>query len=116
MLDQTFIVDGKADMDKGHNGIKPRQRNLLSKVPSLFDVRTKRGRGAKKVVVVGIASSGRGREIVTKTIAKLSTLNLLQLNNLSTKIDLSFTDEVVKHLTVDHITSKLLTVRCIQHD
>lgn len=115
MYDQTYIIEGVAEMDESYVGGKPRK--YKSKVPDnkpvLYDVKTKRGRGTRKVPVVGIVSRGKEGKIITKIIEKLSTKNLLAMLKkyvnedgvvLVTDEFSSYKkfDEVIQHLTVDH--------------
>ena len=116
MLDQAEFLEGVVEMDEAYLGGSPRKgrRKIKSPdyVPTLSTVENKRGRGTRKVPVVGIVSRDSGL-VSTKVIEKLTTRNLLAMFRQYVKQDGAvlitdeFTsyrkfDEVVPHLTINH--------------
>jgi transposase-like protein len=115
MLDQAYIIDGIAEMDEAYIGGKPRKPNskVPSNLPVLYDVQNKRGRGTRKVPVVGVVSRGKQGKVIAKVIEKFSTKNLLAMLKkyvnkdgvvLITDEFSSYKkfDETIQHLTIDH--------------
>jgi len=115
MLDQSEMLTGICEMDEAYLGGSPRRGNQLpDNVPSISTVtsiKSKRGRGTKKIPVVGIVQ--RKGHIATKIIGKLTSRNLLAMLRKHVAVDRavlitdSFSsynkfDEVLPHLTIEH--------------
>ncbi len=116
MLDQAEFLEGIVEMDEAYLGGSPRKRQSKIKlpdyIPTLSRVESKRGRGTRKVPVVGIVSRDSGL-VSTKVIEKLTTRNLLAMFRQYVKQDGAVLitdefssyqkfDEVVPHLTINH--------------
>ncbi|TAL67803.1 MAG: IS1595 family transposase [Bacteroidetes bacterium] len=114
MLDEGDFLDGIVEMDEAYMGGKPRKPVIKypDNVPILSRVYEKRGRGTRKVPVVGIVARQSG-QVATKVIEKLTTRNLLAMFRRYVKEDGAILitdefssykkfDEVVEHLTIDH--------------
>ncbi|MBI5326158.1 MAG: IS1595 family transposase [Ignavibacteriae bacterium] len=115
MLDQADLLEGIVEFDETYIGGKPRKPNIIVPInsPVLCRVENKRGRGTKKIPVVGAVSRGKSGEVTTKIIEKLTTRNLLAMLKKYVKEDeaLVITDEfpsyrafdkVVEHMTINH--------------
>ena len=114
MLDQADYLEGILEMDEAYLGGSPRKKGTKhpDSEPYISVVETKRGRGTRKVPVVGIVSRDTG-EVTTKVIEKLTSRNLLAMFRQFAKEDKSIliTDEfasykkfndIVEHLTIEH--------------
>lgn len=79
MLMPETMLNGMIEMDESYFGGKPRkvQKSEGDNVPNLGDVTEKRGRGTKKVSVVGMVQ--RKGQVKTKVIEKLTKRNLLAM-------------------------------------
>ena len=116
MLDQADMLEGIVEMDEAYIGGKPRKINgkLPDNLPVYHAISTKRGRGTRKVPIVGIVSRGKEGHVATKVIEKLTSKNLLAMlkKHVSSSGDAvlvtdEFTaykkfDEIIEHLTIDH--------------
>jgi transposase-like protein len=113
MLDQTDILEGIVEFDEAYIGGKPRKSTVPDYYPVLNQVDIKRGRGTKKIPVVGIASRGKNGKVATEIMDRLTTKNLLSLLKSYVKEDNAIVitdeflpykkfDEQVEHLTVNH--------------
>lgn len=114
MINNCNSLQHIVEMDEVYVGGKPRKRakKYPDNVPILKEVEPiKRGRGTKKIPVVGIVE--RDGNIVLKVIEKLTSKNLLAMLKDNVKIDKSIVitddfksyrkfDEVVEHLTIEH--------------
>jgi transposase-like protein len=114
MLDQADMLEGIVEMDEVYIGGKPRHRytNADNKAV-LSTVKAKRGRGTKKIPVVGIVERGGQKRVVTKIEENLTSKELLKMLKRYVKQDnaIVMTDEykgykqfdkVIQHLTVNH--------------
>ena len=115
MLDQADLLEGIVEMDEAYIGGKPRKSNVKmpDNFPILDTVETKRGRGTRKIPVVGMVSRGKEGKVATKIIEKLTSRNLLAMlkNHISKTGAVLITDdfssykkfdEIIEHLTIDH--------------
>lgn len=112
MIDNCNSLQHIVEMDETFVGGKPRKKYPKNDaLPTISKVYNKRGRGTKKVPVVGIVE--RDGKIVLKVIEKLTSKNLLSMLKESVKVDKSIVitdefrsynkfDEVVEHLTINH--------------
>ena len=111
MINNELRLEGVVEFDEAYMGGKPRKRALPSNTPSLARVTEKRGRGTKKVPVVG-AVEKKGR-VYVKIIEKLTSRNLLAMLKQVVKTDESVVitddfksykkfDEQVEHITINH--------------
>jgi transposase-like protein len=112
MIDNCEELQNIVEMDEAYTGGKPRKKypNDPSN-PSISTITNKRGRGTKKVPVVGIVE--RDGKIVLKVIEKLTGRNLLSMlkDNVKTDNAIVITDDFssykkfdkeVEHLVIDH--------------
>lgn len=105
MLDQGELLKGLIEMDETYIGGKPRR----------YDGPQKRGRGTKKIPVVGMME--RGGRVVAKVANKgINSKNLMQLvrRNVDTEKSVLMTDEyraykpmkaILPHFTINHSRS-----------
>ncbi len=111
MINNELRLEGVVEFDEAYMGGKPRKRALPSNTASLARVTEKRGRGTKKVPVVG-AVEKKGR-VYVKIIEKLTSRNLLAMLKQVVKTDESVVitddfksykkfDEQVEHITINH--------------
>jgi len=113
MIDDCSKLQHVVEMDETYVGGKPRKRYPKNDAsPNISRVYDKRGRGTKKIPVVGIVE--RKGKIVLKVIEKLTSRNLLAMLKDNVTIDKTTTvitddfksyhkfDEIVKHLTINH--------------
>ncbi len=112
MINSCNSLQHIVEMDETYVGGKPRRRYPKNDaLPIISRVYNKRGRGTKKIPVVGIVE--RDGNIVLKVIEKLTSKNLLAMLRDNVKIDKSIVitddfksyrkfDEVVEHLTIEH--------------
>ncbi len=111
MINNELRLEGVVEFDEAYMGGKPRKRALPSNTPSLARVTEKRGRGTKKVPVVG-AVEKKGK-VYVKIIEKLTSRNLLAMLKQVVKTDESVVitddfksykkfDEQVEHITINH--------------
>ncbi|MEI6853307.1 MAG: IS1595 family transposase [Bacteroidota bacterium] len=111
MIDSELRLEGMVEFDEAYLGGKPRKRKLPDNTPSLARVTEKRGRGTKKVPVVG-AVEKKGK-VYVKIVEKLSSRNLLAMLKQVVKTDESIVitddfksykqfDKEVEHITIKH--------------
>jgi transposase-like protein len=111
--DCDYALQNIVEVDETYVGGKPRKSNTRKpdNVPDLTNISQKRGRGTKKVPIVGIVE--RKGKIVLKVIEKLTSRNLLSMlqQNVDTDNAIVITDkfksynkfdDLVEHLTIDH--------------
>jgi hypothetical protein len=101
LIDNELRLEGMVEFDEAYLGGKPRKRKIPDNVASLAKVTEKRGRGTKKVPVVG-AVEKKGR-VYVKIIEKLTSRNLLAMLNQVVKTDESivFTDDFKSYRKFD---------------
>ncbi|TAL69309.1 MAG: IS1595 family transposase [Bacteroidetes bacterium] len=113
MLDQADLLEGIVEMDEAYLGGKPRKIIPPDNAPVLSRVENKRGRGTRKVPVVGAVSRGKDGQVTTKLMERLTTRNLLAMLKRYVNEDEAIVitdefhsykkfDEVVEHLTINH--------------
>lgn len=111
MIDKDMKLDGMVEMDESYLGGRPRRKSPAANHPYLAKVDNKRGRGTRKVPVVGIVE--RKGKVVTKVIEKLSGRNLLAMlkHYVNTDKSIAVTDEFssykalddhIEHLSINH--------------
>ncbi|MFA6066859.1 MAG: IS1595 family transposase [Candidatus Babeliaceae bacterium] len=112
MINHCNSLQHIVEMDETYVGGKPRKKYAKDdSLPMISRVYDKRGRGTKKIPVVGIVE--RDGDIVLKVIEKLTSKNLLAMLRDNVKIDKSIVitddfrsyrkfDEVIEHLTIEH--------------
>ena len=111
MIDDCIELQNIVEMDEAYVGGKPRKRTNNS-TASLSTVTTvKRGRGTKKVPVVGIVE--RKGKVVLKVMEKINAANLTKMlkDSIKESNTIVITDEYrpykkfddfIQHLTIDH--------------
>jgi transposase-like protein len=112
MIDNEIRLEGLVEFDETYIGGKPRKSNKTQpdNVANLSQVTTKRGRGTKKVPVVG-AVEKKG-QVYLKIIEKLTGRNLLTMLKkiVKTNESIVITDDFKSYKqfdnTVEHITIK----------
>jgi transposase-like protein len=115
MLDQADMLEGIIEADEVYIGGKPRKRYIMGadNKATLSSLTTKRGRGTKKIPVVGFVEREGQKRVVTKIQDNLTSKDLLKMLKRYVKTDsaILMTDEykgyrgfdkVVQHLTVNH--------------
>jgi transposase-like protein len=124
MIDKETQLHGLLEMDESYFGNTPKGKKLTKftpdNVPIISTSTQKRGRGTKKIPVVGIVE--KGGNVKTKIIEKLTTRNLMAMLKHYVKTDESVLvtdgfrsynkmDEAIEHITVKHSerSSKLNT-------
>ncbi len=115
MIDKEIRLEGMVEFDEAYLGGKKRKQSKAAKVsdnePNIAQVTEKRGRGTKKVPVVG-AVEKKGR-VYVKIIEKLTSRNLLAMLKETVKTDESIVitddfrsykqfDNAVEHITIKH--------------
>ncbi len=113
MLMPETILDGIIEMDESYFGGKPKRKNkaLGDSQPTLSTPFLKRGRGTKKVSVVGMVE--RQGDVKTKVIEKLTKRNLLSMLKENAKKDDSILitdscksysefDKYIEHMVINH--------------
>lgn len=113
MIDRKTELHGLLEMDESYFGASSKKitKNTPANLPVLSNVTEKRGRGTKKVPVVGIVE--KGGHVKTKVIEKLTTRNLMAMLNHYVKTDESVLvtdgfrsyakmDEAIEHVTIKH--------------
>jgi transposase-like protein len=127
MIDHCNIeLTNVVEMDEAYMGGKPR-KHYSSDNPNLptigeQSIVNKRGRGTRKIPVVGIVE--RGDNIVLKVIEKLTSRNLIAMLKEYVKLDSSIVvtdefksyksfDDIVQHYTINH--SKKQWVKGMMH-
>lgn len=112
MVEPALQLEGMLEMDESFVGSKPRVAYTKDEsATTLSRVTNKRGRGTKKVPVVGIVEK-KGK-VSTKVIYKLSGKNLLSMLKRYAKMDESVVitdgyrpykqfDDVVDHIAITH--------------
>ena len=118
MLDWGDKLEGIVEMDETYVGGKPRNRSDglphtentadLANVFNKKDDRVKRGRGTKKVPVVGIVER-KGR-VIAKVMSKLTSKNLLEMLKKIVKLDEStlMTDDFPSYKKMDKVIGRLV--------
>ncbi len=119
MLDWGDKLEGIVEMDEAYVGGKPRKRNNqqgvteennadLANVFGRDDKRIKRGRGTKKVPIVGIVER-KGR-IVAKVMSRLTSKELMGLLKKVVKVKDStlMTDDYVAYKQMDEIIERFV--------
>lgn len=110
MVDKELELDGLLEMDESFVGGKPRKKYGIhnESAANLSQVTNKRGRGTKKIPMVGIAE--KKGQVSTKIIKKLTGKNLLAMLKRYAKMDESavITDDFRSYKAldsnIDHIT------------
>lgn len=115
MIDKEIRLEGMIEFDEAYLGGKKRKQAKTAKVrdnePNIAQVTEKRGRGTKKIPVVG-AVEKKGR-VYVKIIEKLTSRNLLAMLKETVKTDESIVitddfrsykqfDSAVEHITIKH--------------
>jgi len=113
MISKNTQLNGVLEMDESYFGNSKTRitKETKDNTPILASVADKRGRGTKKVPVVGIVE--RGGDVKTKIIEKLTARNLKAMLNHYVKTDESVLvtdgfksyakmDEEIEHITVKH--------------
>ena len=102
MIEHNELFTGIVEMDEGYVGGKPRHitTTLPDNVPSIShideqQVKNKRGRGTKKIPVVGIVSRGKEGKVATQVSKRLTSKNLLEIlkKNVDTNEAMLVTDD-----------------------
>ena len=118
MLDWGDMLEGIVEMDETYVGGKPRKRSDgtlrsestadLSNVFTKTDNRIKRGRGTRKVPVVGIVER-KGR-VIAKVMSKLTSAKLLEMLKKIVKVDESvlMTDDFKSYKKMDKTIERLV--------
>ena len=117
MLDWGEMLEGIVEMDETYVGGKPRKRNgvripdgdnvaNLSNVYDRSDTRIKRGRGTKKVPVVGIVER-KGR-VVAKVMDNLTSKELISMlkKTVATKDSILITDDFRAYKKMDELIER----------
>ncbi len=101
MIDNCKSLQNIVEMDEAYVGGKPRKKTHIN-VPSLIDVKNKRGRGTNKTPVVGIVE--RNGDVVLKVIEKLTSRNLVAMlkDNVKTDNAILITDEYPAYKKMDN--------------
>ena len=112
---EQIMLEGIVEMDEVYIGGKPRKRYKKDKFGTAYlsNVDTKRGRGTKKVAVVGIVEREGKKRVVTEIPEKLNTKTMMELLKKYVRIEKSqvMTDEaqfynkfeeIIQHLIVTH--------------
>lgn len=117
MIDEAPMLEGIIEMDEVYIGGKPRKRTqkgaTADNEANLSNITTKRGRGTKKVAVVGMVERGGQKRVVTEIRDRLTTKSMLSLlhkyvnehNAIMMTDEARFYhgfDEVVQHLVIKH--------------
>lgn len=113
MIDKNTELHGLLQMDESYFGASRAKldKKTPENTPILSKVTDKRGRGTKKVSVVGIVETGGG-SVKSKIIEKLTTRNLMAMLNHYVKTDESvlvtdgFRSYAKMHESIEHITVK----------
>lgn len=113
MISKDTQLSGVLEMDESYFGNRKKRLTKETKdnVPVLASVTEKRGRGTKKVPVVGIVE--KGGNVKTKVVEKLTARNLMAMLNhyVKTEESVLITDgfrsysrmeEEIEHITVKH--------------
>lgn len=119
MLDWGEMLEGVVEMDETYVGGKPRKRNNskrvtpenvadLSTVYDRDDNRIKRGRGTKKIPVVGIVER-KGR-VVAKVMDRLTSKELISLlkKTVKTKESTLMTDDFRSYKKMDELIERFV--------
>jgi IS1 family transposase len=117
MIDEVPMLEGILEMDEVYIGGKPRRRNQKGSTDyseaNLSRITTKRGRGTKKVPVVGIVERDGQKRVVTEIGENLTTKSMLSLlkKYVNTENAIMMTDEArfynafdneIQHLVIKH--------------
>lgn len=110
MLMPETMLNGMIEMDESYFGGKPRKVKKLDSdnVPNLGDVSEKRGRGTKKVSVVGMVQ--RKGQVKTKVIEKLTKRNLLAMlkSNAKQENSILITDSFKSYIELEKYIDRLV--------
>jgi len=117
MLDWGEKLEGIVEMDEAYIGGKPRKRNNgksgdntadLSNVFTKDDKRIKRGRGTKKVPIVGIVE--RKGSVIAKVMGRLTSKELLDMLKKTVRIEDSslMTDDYPAYKKMDEIIERFV--------
>ena len=117
MIDEISMLEGIVEMDEAYIGGKPRHRNSPDNKATLSRLETKRGRGTKKVAVVGIVEREGKKRVVTEVAGRLTTKNMLELlrKYVNTEKSIMMTDDArfyarfeneIQHLIINHSKKK----------
>ncbi|HTB99574.1 MAG TPA: IS1595 family transposase [Ferruginibacter sp.] len=117
MIDEAPLLEGIIEVDEVYIGGKPRKRNQPGVTPdneaNLSNLTNKRGRGTKKVPVVGFVERGGQKRVITEVAGRLTTKSMLSLlrkyvneeNAIIMSDEARFYngfDDVVQHLVIKH--------------
>lgn len=113
MLMPETVLDGMIEMDESYFGGKPKKHHKSNddSQPTLSIPTLKRGRGTKKVSVVGMVE--RQGEVKTKVVEKLTKRNLLSMLKSNAKREESILitdsfksysefDKYIEHMVINH--------------
>ncbi len=117
MLDWGEMLEGIVEMDETYIGGKPRKRNrgkmkdntaFLSNVFKRDDYRIKRGRGTKKIPVVGIVER-KGR-VAAQVMGRLTSVELIKMLKKTVKIKEStlMTDDFRAYNKMDELIERFV--------
>lgn len=122
MIDQVDMLEGILEMDEAYLGGKPRHRNSPENVATLSRLvtepkKSKRGRGTKKVAVVGIVEREGKKRVVTELAGKLNSREMLKLlrKYVNEEASIMMTDDArfykkfddeIQHLVINHSAKK----------
>jgi len=117
MIDEIDLLEGILEMDEAYIGGRPRKRNIPDNKAVLSNVTVKRGRGTKKVPVVGIVERDGKKRVVTEVAGQLTTKNMLALlkKYVNTEKSIMMTDDArfynrfeneLQHLIINHSKKK----------
>lgn len=113
MIDEVGMLEGIVEMDEAYLGGKPRHRSAPSNKATLSNLTFKRGRGTKKVPIVGMVERGKRGRVVTEVAGKLNTKSMLELLHkyVNTEKTIMMTDDArfyhkfeneLQHLIINH--------------
>lgn len=108
MIDNEIRLEGLVEFDESYFGGKARKiEKTQDNEPNLAQVTNKRGRGTKKVPVVG-AIEKKGR-VYVKIIEKLTGKNLLSMlkHTVNTDESIVFTDEFRSYGSFDNVVERI---------
>jgi transposase-like protein len=128
MLDQADMLEGIVEMDEAYVGGKPRKRNSPDSEANIGytdftenewskSKKSKRGRGTKKIAVVGIVEREGKKRVVTQIKDSLKGKDLLAMLKKYVKMDSAIVmtdeypsyksfDKVIQHLVIKHKEKK----------
>ena len=110
MINNEIRLEGLVEFDESYLGGKARkiQKHPADNDPNLAHVTNKRGRGTKKVPIVG-AVEKKGK-VYVKIVEKLSSKNLLTMLKkiVNTKDTIVFTDEFKSYGSFDNVVDRIV--------